>query len=219
MTCAEFQKALPYIIETGGDAEQEGHLKSCPVCSDLVQDLRYIAEQAKLLVPMHDPPPGVWHGIKGALEREGLVRPAAMMVPLRPTAMIFSPARWGIAGQLAAIAVLVLIAMGVMLYRSRDRTPTQATIDVTLPATQPVAVAAPVVIDDDDIRLLEAVKQQAPAMADTYKASLESVNAYISDAEKQVKENPEDEGAREHLLQAYDQKSMVYEMALARSLQ
>lgn len=217
MTCTEFQKALPHIIETGGDAEQEGHLKSCPVCSDLVQDLRYIAEQAKLLVPMHDPPPGVWHGIKGALEREGLVRPAAMMLPLRPATKIFSPARWGTAGQLAAIAVLVLIAMGVMLYRSRDRTPTQATI--TLPATQPAAVAAPVVIDDDDIRLLEAVKQQAPAMADTYKASLESVNAYISDAKKQVKENPEDADAREHLLQAYDQKSMVYEMALARSLQ
>ena len=218
MTCVEFQKALPYIIETGGNAEEEEHLKSCPVCSDLVQDLKYIAEQAKLLVPMHDPPSGVWQGIKGALEQEGLIRPAAMVLPLRAPMAGFSPARWGMAGQLAAIAALVLIALGIMLYRNRDRrTPTHATINVTQPAVQPMA-AAPVV-DDDDIRLLEAVEQRAPTMADTYKASLASVNTYISDAKKRVEENPADEEAREHLLQAYDQKSMVYEMALARSLQ
>ncbi len=55
MTCAEFQKVLPYIIETGGNADEEQHLRECPVCSDLVADLRYIAEQAKLLVPMEQP--------------------------------------------------------------------------------------------------------------------------------------------------------------------
>jgi hypothetical protein len=72
MTCVEFQKALPYIIDTGGDAEHQAHLQSCSVCSDLVADLRYIAEQAKLLVPMEDPPTKVWEGIQRGLEREGL---------------------------------------------------------------------------------------------------------------------------------------------------
>jgi hypothetical protein len=76
MNCAEFQKVLPYIIETGGNEEEEAHLSACPVCSDLVKDLRYIAEQAKLLLPMHDPSPQVWDNIQGSLEREGLVKPA-----------------------------------------------------------------------------------------------------------------------------------------------
>jgi hypothetical protein len=76
MNCAEFQKVLPYIIETGGNAEEEAHLRSCAVCTDLVTDLRYIAEQAKLLLPMHDPSPQVWDNIQGSLEREGLVKPA-----------------------------------------------------------------------------------------------------------------------------------------------
>ena len=76
MTCAEFQKVLPYIIETGGNAEEDQHLRACPVCSDLVQDLKYIAEQAKLLVPMEDPAPHVWDGIRGSLEREGMIKPA-----------------------------------------------------------------------------------------------------------------------------------------------
>jgi hypothetical protein len=75
MTCAEFQRVLPYIIETGGNPEEEDHLRTCPVCSDLVQDLKYIAEQAKLLVPMEEPDPKVWEGIRGAMEREGMVRP------------------------------------------------------------------------------------------------------------------------------------------------
>ena len=69
MNCADFQRVLPYIIENGGDAEQEEHLKSCPVCRDLVADLKYIAEAAKLLVPMEDPDPRVWEGIQKQLER------------------------------------------------------------------------------------------------------------------------------------------------------
>jgi hypothetical protein len=75
MTCAEFQEILPYIFESGGHAADMEHLKTCQVCSDLVQDLRYIADQAKLLLPLRDPSPQVWDNIQNSLEREGLVRP------------------------------------------------------------------------------------------------------------------------------------------------
>ncbi|MGD0932582.1 MAG: hypothetical protein ABR902_18195 [Candidatus Korobacteraceae bacterium] len=76
MTCSEFQKSLPYIIDGGGTEEEQGHLEACPVCSDLVADLRYIAECAKLLVPMEDPSPRVWKSIEKALGEEGLARSA-----------------------------------------------------------------------------------------------------------------------------------------------
>jgi hypothetical protein len=76
MTCSEFQKSLPYIIDGGGTEEEQGHLEACPVCSDLVADLRYIAECAKLLVPMEDPSPRVWKSIEKALESERLAKPA-----------------------------------------------------------------------------------------------------------------------------------------------
>jgi hypothetical protein len=77
MNCSEFQKVLPFIIETGGSNDEEEHLKTCAVCSDLVQDLRYIADAAKLLLatPMEDPGPKVWDGIQKSLEQEGIVRP------------------------------------------------------------------------------------------------------------------------------------------------
>jgi hypothetical protein len=76
MTCLEFQELLPYIIDGGGNEEEQRHLATCEVCTDLVADLRYIAECAKLLVPMEDPSPRVWEEIHRCLEREGLVKPA-----------------------------------------------------------------------------------------------------------------------------------------------
>jgi len=76
MTCVELQEVLPYIIDGGGSDEEQQHLATCPVCSDLVADLRYIKESAKLLVPMEDPSPRVWEAIHRCLEREGLVKPA-----------------------------------------------------------------------------------------------------------------------------------------------
>ncbi|WP_148210104.1 hypothetical protein [Candidatus Korobacter versatilis] len=75
MNCAEFQKVLPYIIDTGGNEQEQEHLKTCPICSDLVRDLKYIVEQAKLLVPMEDPNPRVWDNIQHSVETEGLGKP------------------------------------------------------------------------------------------------------------------------------------------------
>ena len=105
MTCAEFQKVLPYIIESGGNQEEESHLKSCQVCSDLVKDLRYIAEYAKLLVPMNDPNPRVWDGIQKSLEKEGIVKPGKGNKgdgPMKMTVKVTCVGLFGIAAILLA---------------------------------------------------------------------------------------------------------------------
>jgi hypothetical protein len=78
MNCADFQRDLPLIIDSGGSEEQEEHLRTCAVCRDLVNDLRYIADQAKLLVPMHEPSPKVWDEIEEKLKMEGLMKPAQL---------------------------------------------------------------------------------------------------------------------------------------------
>ncbi len=73
MNCTEFQNELPVIIDTGGSSAHKQHLETCEICRDLVNDLRYIADQAKLLVTMDDPSPKVWAGIEQKLKREGLL--------------------------------------------------------------------------------------------------------------------------------------------------
>jgi len=70
----------------------------------------------------------------------------------------------------------------------------------------------------DDQDLLEVVGSQSPTMRAEYAANLKNVNAYIREAEETAKANPEDEQAQESLMNAYEQRSMVYEMAMDRSL-
>lgn len=71
MTCAEFQECLPDLFESGKDLTNEEHLKTCETCAALVRDLQYIAQQAKLLLPLRDPSPAVWENIQSAIERDG----------------------------------------------------------------------------------------------------------------------------------------------------
>jgi hypothetical protein len=47
---------------------------------------------------------------------------------------------------------------------------------------------------------------------------LRNVNAYIQDARESAEADPNDEEAQQSLMDAYQQKAMVYEMALNRSL-
>ncbi len=65
--CAAFQERLPQLFGEGADLSKEPHLQTCENCAELVRDLQYIAQQAKLLMPIHDPSPAVWENIKGAL--------------------------------------------------------------------------------------------------------------------------------------------------------
>ncbi len=65
--CEEFQSRLPQMFGSETDFSREPHLQSCENCAELVRDLEYIAQQAKLLMPIHDPSPAVWNNIKTAL--------------------------------------------------------------------------------------------------------------------------------------------------------
>ena len=65
--CAGFQERLPQLFGAEADFSKEQHLQDCENCAELVRDLEYIAQQAKLLMPIHDPSPAVWTNIKSAL--------------------------------------------------------------------------------------------------------------------------------------------------------
>ncbi len=70
MTCAEFQDVLPELFESQSDLSNHEHLKSCENCAALVRDLEYIASQARLLLPIHDPSPAVWDNIQQAIRQD-----------------------------------------------------------------------------------------------------------------------------------------------------
>jgi hypothetical protein len=209
MNCQKFQEVLPYIIESGGSAEEEEHLRTCPACAALVEDLRYIATQAKLLLPMHDPSPRVWTGIEQALRHQGLIQEGRLSL-MGQTAVLpaqirsWTPVGWVMAG-------FALMAFSALLIMYRPQLP-QIPASAQSMSTQPAALPA------DDQQLVRGVSQRAPDVSSAYEDSLREVNVYITDAEQAVARDPQDAAAREQLLDAYQQKEMLYQMATARSL-
>ena len=51
-----------------------------------------------------------------------------------------------------------------------------------------------------------------------YASNLQNVNDYIKDAEESAQADPNDEEAQQIVMDAYEQRATVYEMALDRSL-
>ncbi len=212
MNCQQFQETLPYIIESGGGGEDESHLQECESCASLVRDLRYIAEQAKLLLPMHDPNPRVWNNIEQSLQREGLLE-GRMSPPGHTQKNSTSQTQaksWTPLGWVMALTALIIFAVTLINYKS---TPLQQT---ALSAQNSAADSTQ--FSTDDQQLISQVSQQSPEAQRAYEASLRDVNAYIADAEQAAKSDPGDASAQALLQDAYEQKEMVYQMATARSL-
>jgi len=70
MTCAEFQDRMPELIGSGEDAGSHPHVLSCALCRALLSDLETIAEAARQLFPVVDPPDRLWDQIESAIKQE-----------------------------------------------------------------------------------------------------------------------------------------------------
>ena len=70
MSCAIFQAQLPELIGSGERVGGHLHLQNCVNCRALLSDLQSIAEAARRLFPVEDPPDELWEGIQLAIEEE-----------------------------------------------------------------------------------------------------------------------------------------------------
>ena len=80
MTCVELQESLAEI-EDGSATEQQAHLRTCPSCSALVEELALIIAAAPALLEAEEPGPRVWNSIEIELRQEGLIRPQRAKQP------------------------------------------------------------------------------------------------------------------------------------------
>jgi hypothetical protein len=216
MTCVELQASLAEN-ESGSSPLQQAHLKVCPECSALVADLLLIACAAGELRAAHEPSPRVWNSIQMALRQEGLVRPQRAGRSLLPSLS----SSWGWARWALPVAAAVLVTVGISVRRhtagnSGYVPPTAANHQPTASSGGEIGVNDAGLNDDD---LMQEVAQQAPALQAQYSDNLRRVNEYIQDAKSNVAADPNDEEARRSLMEAYQQKAMLFDLALDRSLQ
>ena len=204
MNCVELQASLAEI-EDGRSPAQREHLKNCRECSALVEELDQIISAAADLQAAEEPSPRVWNSIEIALRQEGLIRPQRASRSLLPSLS----SRWGWARWMAPAAAALLIAVGLYVRPHSPSPPNGVN-----PA--PVSDAAVAGLNDDD--LLQEVAQLSPDAKAQYADNLKHVNEYIQDAKGVVAANPNDEEARRSLLEAYQEKAMLFDLAMDRSL-
>ena len=206
MNCVELQQSLAEV-EDGSAPEQSTHLQTCRACAEMLEELNLIVARASELQACDEPSPRVWNSIEIALRQEGLIRPQPSP---RPSTLPSFAARWGSARWLVPAAAMLLLLVGVY-ERSRS-----------LPerSLQRAVVVAPVAnpsgLNDDDF--IQEVAAN-PSMQNQYEENLRRVNDSIRDAQSAVNENPEDPEVRRALMDAYQQKSMLFEMAMDKSMQ
>jgi hypothetical protein len=211
MNCAELQASLVETEDSSGAGRspaQRAHLKTCPDCSSLVAELNLIAATAIELRAAEEPSPRVWNSIAIALRQEGLIRPQRASRSLLPSLS----SRWAWARWALPVAAAMLITVGVYV---RQHSLVHQLADNPSP---PVAVSDGAIAGLNDEDLLQEVAQLSPALQAQYADNLRHVNEYIQDAKSVVAADPNDEEARRSLMEAYQEKAMLFELAMDRSL-
>jgi hypothetical protein len=109
-------------------------------------------------------------------------------------------------------AAVLLLLVGIYV-RQNSSAPQVAQGPAPAPTVSDATVSG---LNDDD--LIQEVAQQSPAMQAQYAENLQHVNQYIQDAKSELAANPNDEEARRSLLEAYQEKAMLFDLAMDRSL-
>lgn len=206
MNCVELQESLAEV-EDGRTPEQRSHLGSCPACVALLQELDHIIAAAAELRAADEPSPRVWNSLEIALRQEGLIRP---QLALRRKGMAWFGSRWGRAAWLVPAAAMLLLSVGIYQHNRAQQRQVAATVSA-LPEGGNSNVGG---LNDGD--LLQEVADNTPTVRSEYVENLRRVNDSIRDEQSVVDENPNDEDARRALMDAYQQKSMLFEMAMDR---
>lgn len=227
MNCTEFREIASEWLELGAAAtkiespERTGvtylvadvklHVEGCALCQGLVADLSAIETAAgEVFESEVEPPEAVWHSIRASLQAEGIIYPRgargwrewlAGWFPTMP--------RPALAG---AYTLILLIGAGLIGWESQFGI--GRTINVESISTPSLGMQ----LAQAERRTLAAMQNRNPAVTASLNNNLAIVDKFIGLCEKAVRENPQDELAREYLFDAYQQKADLLAMMQDRGV-
>jgi hypothetical protein len=203
--CNEFLNQLGDWMESKRSADARAHLTVCGDCRALVTDLAAIQETApSLAFDDPEPSPRLWLAVRSQLEREGLIRTerrgwTAGLIGWLDDAFAAIP-RPALAGAyLVALLALGLTATGPGARKSDDA----RWLSHMDNSTEPLSAQ----LDTAEHDTFSSLKNADPVVAASLQKNLAIVDNYIVLCEKSVREDPQDEDARDYLYGAYQQKA------------
>jgi hypothetical protein len=203
MGCKQFLNQLDAWLEGQREAEAQEHVADCRNCRGLVEDFKAMAMAARALDDdMSEPPAHLWNSIRAQLEQEGIIReaPSEGKVPTQRGGGWFPslPRPALAAGYLSLLLIAGFALSGPLTKRMNDYR--------WIRGTQNSTASLGAQLDSVEQATIHSLSSNPIVTAALHK-NLAIVDNYISLCEKSVREEPENEIARDYLYQAYEQKA------------
>lgn len=217
LDCTEFADQLDDWLHGRRSAAARLHARECLDCRALADDFGAILKVARdWTIEDPAPSPRLWNSLRAQLQEEGIIREASRpAVPLRvkvqPQLAAPKPAGW-FAGWfpsvfrpvLAGSYVAALLAVSILFVG-----PTGKQIDDSqwLARTQRSVKPLTADLNSAERSVLSNLTTTNPVIRESLHRNLSIVDKDIAECEKNVREQPENELARDFLYQAYEQKA------------
>lgn len=197
------------------------HVVGCAWCSSFIADFQSIVTTAHEIPAEAEPPSRVWVSLRAQLEAEGIIRDQVIAVPekLAPWWQDFGQLIRGRMLATAAVAILVIAAGVIQLNRKPAGPAAQTTAESVAPLLAEPFAETGSTLDQAEQSLgpLRAASlSNASPVDNSLRENLATLNAFIKECRKRLKEDPNDQMARDYLSAAYQQKSEILAAMMER---
>lgn len=204
--CSEFAAQMGSWMEGERDPAAQAHLAHCEACRSLAADIDTIQGAAPTLsVADPEPPARVWAALRAQLVQEGLIRevlppPAAERQPWLAALLTQLP-RPALAGACLALLIAVGFGLSGRVSQWTSRAP---------------AFPLSAQLNSAEQTTVSSFAGSNSAVSASLHQNLEIVDHYIALCEKSVRDEPQNDAAREYLYEAYQQKADLLDMITER---
>lgn len=209
------------------------HAASCSACSSLIADFSAIVSVAETLPAEVEPPLRVWVALRNQLEAEGFIKTNSSVRVAALASWLENLSRILRGRALATAAVgLIIVAAAIVQVRvgkpPADRGVVPSVTRVAEVPTPPISLSEPLgatgqtlhqeeqslpIVQQADFGNKDRVEDRIDV---SMRQNLKSLNQFIEECRRRLKEDPNDELAREYLSAAYQQKAELLSAMLDR---
>ena len=223
MSCHELERFLEREPDGPLPEALAIHAAGCADCQALEADFRVIGAAALELAQEEvAPPEWLWTRIRAELEAEGRIREPEVEVVYQAERVPVH-AGWWTAFQRPALAGAVLgvslVVAGLLGVGSVSTAPTSAVLETASTSevdAQAMESQTTGPLDASEASIV-SLPQRDPQVAEELHHDLGEIDNFIAVCEKSVREQPDNEMAREYLYDAYQQKAQLLAVAMDRS--
>jgi hypothetical protein len=222
MQCEQFERMLEQQDEGALPKPALDHMESCDACRALSADFAAIHDAAlELATEDVTPPERIWISLRNQLEAEGLIREpqdASQSAGPASTGWWAALQRPAFAGAFLGIVLAAASAVGYLSNAPQTAVQSQLALQQEtspVPSADSVFKEEVLTVGNDTI---PGLQRQDTAVTDSIRRNLQIVDNFIAICEKSVREQPDNQMAREYLYGAYQQKAELLATAMNRSM-